>query len=123
MGYFAEALSSDVLDIQGGTTAEGIHLAAMAGSVDVLQRCFAGVESRGETLRLNPQWPAELGVLEFAIHYRGHSLTVRISGKKVRVAAGPGVLAPIRLSCGGQDAMLGPGEAVELPYSRRGGLR
>jgi alpha,alpha-trehalase len=123
MGYFAEALSSDVLDIQGGTTAEGIHLAAMAGSVDVLQRCFAGVESRGETLRLNPQWPAELGVLEFAIHYRGHSLTVRISGKKVRVAAGPGGLAPIRLSCGGQDAMLGPGEAVELPYSRRGGLR
>src|SRR5262249_43706092 len=43
---FIEALRSDVADVQGGTTAEGIHLAAMAGTVDVLQRCFAGVELR-----------------------------------------------------------------------------
>ena len=41
---FIDALRSDVADVQGGTTAEGIHLAAMAGTVDVLQRCFAGLE-------------------------------------------------------------------------------
>src|SRR5260221_12949839 len=40
--HFVEALDSDVADIQGGTASEGVHLAAMAGSVDVLQRCFAG---------------------------------------------------------------------------------
>ena len=28
LDYFVEALNSDVADIQGGTTAEGIHLAA-----------------------------------------------------------------------------------------------
>jgi len=30
MGFFAEALQSDVSDIQQGTTAEGVHLGAMA---------------------------------------------------------------------------------------------
>ena len=33
---FTEALVTDVADIQGGTTPEGIHLGAMAGTVDVL---------------------------------------------------------------------------------------
>ena len=32
--FFAEALASDLHDVQGGTTAEGIHLGAMAGTVD-----------------------------------------------------------------------------------------
>ncbi len=48
LDYLLRALSADVTDIQGGTTPEGIHLAAMAGSVDLLQRCFAGVETRGD---------------------------------------------------------------------------
>ncbi len=30
MRYFQQVLMSDVADIQGGTTAEGIHVAAMA---------------------------------------------------------------------------------------------
>ena len=46
MQFFGQALSSDIVDIQGGTTAEGIHLAAMAGSIDLLQRCFTGLEIR-----------------------------------------------------------------------------
>ncbi len=36
---FAEAIESDVADIQGGTTSEGIHLGAIAGTVDLMQRC------------------------------------------------------------------------------------
>ena len=114
LDYFVEVLKSDVADIQGGTTAEGIHLAAMAGSVDVLQRCFAGVEIRGDTLRLNPHWPEELGALEFTMRYRGHILTLRIAGKQIRVSAGPGVQPPILVCCGDEIAELGPGEAVEM---------
>src|SRR5690606_37372625 len=44
MRYYAEALQSDVSDIQGGTTAEGIHLGAMAGTVDLVQRVSTGIE-------------------------------------------------------------------------------
>src|SRR5690606_36631729 len=32
MQYYAEALQSDVSDLQGGTTQEGVHLGAMAGT-------------------------------------------------------------------------------------------
>lgn len=51
---FKEALHSGIDDIQGGTTPEGIHLGAMAGSVDLLQRGYTGIETRGDVLRLTP---------------------------------------------------------------------
>jgi alpha,alpha-trehalase len=34
-----DALDADIADAQGGTTREGLHLGAMAGTVDLLQRC------------------------------------------------------------------------------------
>ena len=115
MEYFIQALQSDAADIQGGTTAEGVHLAAMAGSVDVLQRCFAGVETRGDTLWLNPYWPPQLGALEFELRYRGHPLSLRVTGEGIRVSASPGRQPPIRLSCRGEAALLNAGETVEFP--------
>lgn len=43
---FNPALNSDIADLQGGTTAEGIHLGAMAGTIDLMQRCYIGIEPR-----------------------------------------------------------------------------
>ena len=51
---FKEALHSDVDDIQGGTTPEGIHLGAMAGTVDLIQRMHTGLEMREDVLWFNP---------------------------------------------------------------------
>jgi trehalose/maltose hydrolase-like predicted phosphorylase len=110
--YFLEALRSDVADVQGGTTAEGVHLAAMAGSLDVLQRCFAGVEMHGDVLHLNPYWPSELGWLRFSMTYREHALDVEIAADQVRVSAGPGGQSPIRVRCRGGSAVLAPGGRV-----------
>ena len=79
MTYFAEALQSDVSDIQQGTTAEGVHLGAMAGTVDLVQRVSTGIEVTGDVLRLNPQLPQELERLDMRIRYRGHSLDLRLT--------------------------------------------
>jgi len=119
--YFVEALEADIADVQGGTTQEGIHLAAMAGTIDLLQRCFAGVETRGDTLWLNPQWPTDLGTMEFDLVYRGRPLTVRVAGTSVRVSAGTGLQRPIQLHCRGESIVLGPGGTAEFPTS--GALR
>ena len=54
---FREALLSDVEDIQGGTTREGIHVGAMAGTVDLLQRCYTGLTLREDVLWINPRLP------------------------------------------------------------------
>jgi trehalose 6-phosphate phosphatase len=112
--YLAEALSSDVADVQGGTTAEGIHLAAMAGSVDLLQRCFAGVEIRADCLLLNPYWPSELGVLELDIRYRDHRLRLRVNNASVEIHSAPGDHRPIRVRCRDQTVSLAPGATVAL---------
>jgi trehalose 6-phosphate phosphatase len=112
--HLRTALASDVSDVHAGSTAEGVHLAAMAGSVDVLQRCFAGVELRADALVLNPYWPAELGVLELDLRYRNHMLRLRISDTAVRVDSAPSDHHPIRVICRGQTARLDPGSTIEL---------
>jgi trehalose 6-phosphate phosphatase len=112
--YLVEALASDVADVQGGTTAEGVHLGAMAGSVDLLERCFAGLETRGETLILNPYWPRPLGVLELDLRYRHHRLRVRVSEKSVEVSSATGNQRPIRVHCHGQAVTVHPGSSFSF---------
>jgi alpha,alpha-trehalase len=84
---FMEALVTDIADIQGGTTPEGIHLGAMAGTVDVLQRCYTGLELRGEVLWLNPRLPKPMRQLHLFVHYRGHSIALDITHERLRVSA------------------------------------
>ena len=112
--FLTDALQADVADIQGGTTPEGIHLAAMAGSVDLLERCFSGLEAKGDRLVFNPYWPEELGVLEFAIRYREHPLLVRIQQRAVEVHAGRGPLQAIQVACRGEVAEVAPGASVSF---------
>ena len=57
---FLEALDSDVGDVQGGTTKEGIHMGVMSGTLDLLQRSYAGSERprRRAALRTTADRPA-----------------------------------------------------------------
>jgi len=96
-GFFKGALLSDVTDIQGGTTPEGIHLGAMAGTVDLVQRGFAGIETREDTLWLDPAIPDELGELRFEIRYRGHVLDFHITPDQLSVTTRPSEAQPIRV--------------------------
>jgi trehalose/maltose hydrolase-like predicted phosphorylase len=112
--YFRLLLESDVADVQGGTTAEGIHLAAMAGSVDLLQRCFTGLETRDGTLRFNPQWPEKLGTFTCRLSFRQNDIIVRISNTLLRVSAVSGDLPEIQVSCADTWQTLRPGESVEF---------
>jgi len=97
MTCFAEALQSDVSDIQEGTTAEGVHLGAMAGTVDLVQRVSMGMEVRGDVLRLHPQLPQQLARLDMRIRYRGHSLDLRLTHDALTVRGHERGVAPIRL--------------------------
>jgi trehalose/maltose hydrolase-like predicted phosphorylase len=119
MEFFHEVLKSDVADIQGGTTSEGIHLGAMAGSVDLVQRCFTGLEIRGNRLVFAPNWPDSLGALGFPLHYRGHHLHVRVSGKGVEISAEPRDVAPVVIECHGRVEELAPGSLLRFPEPPR----
>lgn len=80
-------LDSDISDIQGGTTKEGIHLGAMAGSVDLVQRCYAGLETRRGVIWFDPCLPDELRCLKLNVRYRGHFLAVTIEHESLQVEA------------------------------------
>src|SRR5215207_9992557 len=45
---------------------------AMAGTVDLVQLCYTGLETREDVLWLNPSLPGELDGLDFDVRYRGH---------------------------------------------------
>lgn len=112
--FFQQVLESDVADIQGGTTAEGVHLAAMAGSVDFVQRCFTGLEIRADRIVLSPHWPEYLGALGFPIHYRGNHLHLRVSGKGAEISVEPRDVPPVEVECHGRVERLLPGSTVRF---------
>lgn len=117
-----DALESDIADVQGGTTPEGIHLGAMAGTVDLIQRGQTGLEIRDNTLRLDPCLPHELQGLSFRIRHRGQWLDVEIKGGRITVSASESWDGPSRLVIGGKSYPLGAGEVrqVACHYPQRG---
>ena len=112
----SEALESDLLDLQGGTTVEGVHLGAMAGTVDLVQRAFTGLETRDEVLWLDPSIPEELTRLRFKLRYRRHwGLEVEITRNLIRISAPPADVHPIRVGIKGEIVELPAGASVERP--------
>ncbi len=111
---FTSALRSDVEDIQGGTTAEGIHLGAMAGTVDLLQRCYTGLELRHDVLAFDPVIPPDLGSLAFGIRYRGHVVHLEFTTELARVRVDLDEGAPITVEVAGTRRQVHPGELFEV---------
>ncbi|WP_404380357.1 beta-phosphoglucomutase family hydrolase [Knoellia locipacati] len=107
---FTQALDSDLADIQGGTTREGIHLGAMAGTVDLILRCYAGLEIRDDVLRLHPSLPPELGHTAFQMVYRGQPISVELSRAQVRLRLHPHSGQPITVCIEDQTSVLSPGD-------------
>jgi alpha,alpha-trehalase len=99
---FNEALKSDVADIQGGTTPEGIHLGAMAGTVNILQEGYTGIDTRGDVLWFSPCLPEELTGLSMHIRYRGHSLKLEIFSDQFTVTALRTAQKPIKIGFNGE---------------------
>ncbi len=83
--YFLHALKSDVEDIQGGSTQEGIHLGAMAGTLDLIQRCYTGMEIKGDVIWLDPHLPEDLEHIKMRLFYKAYWFTLHINHHKMEV--------------------------------------
>ncbi len=107
---FREALSADLDDTQGGTTRTGIHLGAMAGTIDVVQRSFAGLRLTRDALLFAPKMPRGIRTVAFQVRYRDQLLAVRLEHGMLTVAAAPGDAAPVSLQVGSSRVLLSAGE-------------
>jgi trehalose/maltose hydrolase-like predicted phosphorylase len=123
---FLVALRSDADDIQGGTTKEGIHVGVMAGTLDVMQRCYAGTQVRGDVLYFDPRLPVQLDGLSFPIQFRETPIMVTVTGEHLTLAVHPesvsrpvgaGVPGDVRELRAGDRAVFGlsPGAATVGP--------
>jgi trehalose/maltose hydrolase-like predicted phosphorylase len=118
---FTRALDSDLDDIQGGTTREGVHIGAMAGTVDMVLRCFSGLEVRDGLLWLHPELPAELPRAEFEIVYRGQPISVEITGRHVRLRLHPHGGDPVTVCVEDRVSVLSAGEVHVVDLVSGGG--
>jgi trehalose/maltose hydrolase-like predicted phosphorylase/beta-phosphoglucomutase-like phosphatase (HAD superfamily) len=117
--FLQQALDSDIADVQGGTTAEGIHLGAMAGTVDIVLRGLTGLRAREEVLRFDPALPPQVKQVRFSVHYRGHRIDVTLADDHLQLSARPGPAQPIKVLVGDQTIELAPGAKREFSLEQR----
>ena len=116
---FLVALDSDVSDIQGGTTKEGIHMGVMSGTLDLLQRCYVGARVREGVLHFNPTLTDRLDGLTFPMLFHGTWIRVSISGDELTVhTLAEGFSRPIRIGIGEEVRELAAGEKWVAPLRR-----
>jgi trehalose/maltose hydrolase-like predicted phosphorylase len=83
--FYRQALISDLSDIQGGTTAEGIHLGVMGGCLKGVVTNYAGLDWRGDHLSINPDLPEEWESLKFSVLVRGDRYCFKITKEVLKL--------------------------------------
>jgi alpha,alpha-trehalase len=111
---FQDALDSDIADIQGGTTPEGIHVGAMAGTIDLIQRCYIGLEMRANVLHFNPALPDDLDRVKVQLRYRRQVLEVEVTHEVLRIHSRSFTVAPITIAYRGHFRDVAPGDTYEF---------
>ncbi len=116
---FLVALRSDVDDIQGGTTKEGIHLGVMAGTLDVIQRYYAGAHVRDGGLCFEPLLPGALSGMSFPVQFREATVQVELGGGRLTLHVHPESSShPLRAGIPGDIRELRPGDQAVFDLSR-----
>jgi alpha,alpha-trehalase len=82
-----EALDSDFSELHHAATRDGIHMGAMGGTLDIVQRCYTGMVARKDVLWFNPRLPDALSRLNLSIQYRGQALRIEITHEELEITA------------------------------------
>jgi trehalose/maltose hydrolase-like predicted phosphorylase len=74
----------------------------MAGTLDLLQRCYTGLEARGNVLHVNPLLPENIDQLSLRIRYRSHWLNFKITPECMSIVFEEGWGNPIQIGFNGE---------------------
>ena len=112
---FRDALVADLDDTQGGTTAEGVHLGAMAGTIDIVTRAFAGMTTDNDRIAFTPQLPDGLRHAAFQVHHRGHLVHVSLTPARLQLTVAPSTTgARLHVDVAGTTGVLRAGDVAEF---------
>jgi trehalose/maltose hydrolase-like predicted phosphorylase len=84
---YKDALTSDYQDIQGGTTAEGIHAGVMAGTIWIAISTYAGLNLRSDRVAFDPDLPGHWREVSFGFTFRGIDYKCQVSHDFLRLQA------------------------------------
>ncbi len=93
------------LDDISGSTAAGIHIAAMGSVWQALALGFGGVRPRGEALQLDPRLADGWELLELRLRFRGAQLRVQVSADAIEVSSDRPALLSV---AGAEPVTVGP---------------
>jgi trehalose/maltose hydrolase-like predicted phosphorylase len=117
---FTLALESDIGDVQGGTTKEGIHLGVMAGTLDLIQRGYVGSVIRDGVVHFGPRLLDRLDGLSFPMQFRGTPLRVTLgSGALTVVVPADGFSRPVRVAVGDEVRELHAGDEYTFAVDKK----
>jgi trehalose/maltose hydrolase-like predicted phosphorylase len=110
--FFLQSLQADMEPCNSSTSEEGLHLGAMAGSIDVIQRHYLGLGFELDAIKLDPAPPPEFGPVRLAFEYRQGDFALEWTGSLLKVAASPSNRASVTVRHRGRSEMLAPGKEI-----------
>jgi beta-phosphoglucomutase family hydrolase len=113
---YMDALRSDLVDIQGGTTGEGIHCGVMAGTVYDVLVSYAGLDLRGDVPVLNPVLPGHWKGLDFRFAFQGKTFLISINGPQIKISGKNMGKEKIKVHLCGKETELSEGKEVSMKF-------
>ncbi|WP_372623587.1 hypothetical protein [Falsiroseomonas sp.] len=94
--------------------ADGLHLGAMAGVMDVLQRHYLGFRVQADAIMLDPAPPPELGHVRLGLRCRFGAFALDWSGSVLTLHSDPSNPAPVKVRLGDGSEMVRPGGSLAM---------
>ena len=114
---YLDALRSDLVDIQGGTTGEGIHCGVMAGTVYDVITTFAGLNLMGEHPAIDPKLPQGWKGLDFRFRFRETHFQVSLTSSECKISGKNEGKDKIKVHICGEEIELSQDETVSIPLN------
>ena len=111
---FRHALRADFEDVQAGTTKEGIHLGAMAGTINIVLNRYAGVDTTGKTIAIDPNLPKPVRRIRLKVQYRGEWLELTVTHNNLHVTLEACADEVLVLEVKGVPHRIEPGGTLEI---------
>jgi len=111
---YMEALSSDYVDIQGGTTGEGIHAGVMGSTLLFVIQSIAGIHFRDNNLSINPILPEGWKNLRFNFAFRKNYYIFDIFPDRVIIKLNSSENQSVDIKVGENFYGLIPGKTIEV---------
>lgn len=92
----------------------------MVSTLDLVQRCLTGLETRGGALRLDPVPLPEFSEYGFTIRYRGNrGVQLRLRPGQLRLSVPASDQDPIDIALADRTVSVAPGESCVLSLPDR----